>query len=246
MKIYYIQISLFEFLYIYSMNNFIVECCANSVQSAINGQIGGANRIELCTNLEVGGITPKKHEIIKAIQKVKIPIRLLIRPRSGNFVFSDLELSGMVNDIMFCKKLGYEGVVIGALNTDGSINKEQTKAMVNAAGSMHTTFNRAFDCGNDMLHNLEDVISCGCKSILTAGHSTNVNDGLVNIEKLIGLAKGRINIIAGSGVNYRNVKSLYKMGVRNFHLSGNRRNNLLIETDSSVINKVIVSIEESE
>jgi len=227
------------------MNNFIVECCANSVQSAINGQIGGANRIELCTNLEVGGITPKKQEIIKAIHKVKIPLRLLIRPRSGDFVFSDLELSGMVKDIIFCKKLGYEGVVIGALNKDGSINKEQTKAMVLAAGSMHTTFNRAFDYGKDMRSNLEDIISCGCKSLLTAGHSRNVNDGFFNIKKLLALAKGRINIIAGSGVNYRNVKSLYKIGVRNFHLSGKRKKNVLTETNSSVINKVKVSIEES-
>ena len=152
---------MFQFSYIYPMNDFLVECCANSVASAINGQIGGANRIELCTNLEVGGVTPEKGEIIKAKDKLSIPIRLLIRPRSGDFVFSENEFLQMIADIEFCKKLGYEGVVIGALNKDGSINKEQTKAMVRVAKPMHSTFHRAFDEGNNLIQNLEEVFKNG-------------------------------------------------------------------------------------
>ena len=153
------------------MNDFLVECCANSVQSAINGELGGANRIELCTHLEVGGITPTREDIIRARELLNIPLHVLIRPRSGDFVFSEKEMVQMLADIQFCKKLGCEGVVIGALHKDGSINKEQTKAMVKAVKPMHLTFHRAFDEGNNLQQNLEDVIACGCELLLTAGQS---------------------------------------------------------------------------
>jgi len=227
------------------MNDFLVECCANSVESAINGQIGGANRIELCTNLEVGGVTPEKGEIIKAKDKLSIPIRLLIRPRSGDFVFSENELLQMIADIEFCKELGYEGVVIGALHKDGSINKEQTKAMVKVAKPMHSTFHRAFDEGNNLIQNLEDVITSGCESLLSAGQSNNVVDGISNLEQLVKLAKGRITILAGSGVNQNNAEALYKIGIRNFHLSGSKRNqNSKGETDILLIKTVIKKLEE--
>lgn len=227
------------------MNSFLVECCANSIQSAINGQIGGANRIELCTHLEVGGITPKREQIIKAKNVLSIPIRLLIRPRSGDFIFSKDELLQMISDINFCKKLGYEGVVIGALHKDGSINKEQTKAMVSAAKPMRITFHRAFDQGNNLSQNLEDVVACGCDSLLTAGQSDNVIDGISNLQQLVKLAKGRIAIFAGSGVNYTNVEALYKIGIRNFHLSGSKKNqNLKAETDHLLIKAVIEKLEQ--
>lgn len=227
------------------MNDFLVECCANSVQSAINGQIGGANRIELCTHLEVGGITPAKEEIIKARKVLSIPIRLLIRPRSGDFVFSENEFLQMISDIDFCKKLGYEGVVIGALHEDGSINKEQTKAMVRKAKPMQITFHRAFDEGNNLRQNLEDVIDCGCESLLTAGQSDNVIDGISNLEQLMKLVKSRITILAGSGVNHSNAEELYKIGIRNFHLSGSKKNqNSKVETDELLIKAVIDKLEQ--
>ena len=109
------------------MSLFLIECCANSLQSAINGEIAGVNRIELCNNLESGGLTPSKKEIKKALQILNIPLRILIRPRIGNFIFSRKEQLQMISDIQFCKKIGCEGVVIGALNKDNSINIEQTK-----------------------------------------------------------------------------------------------------------------------
>ena len=129
----------------------------------------------------------------------------------------------MISNIKFCKSIGCEGVVIGALNKDNSINIEQTKMMVKAAKPMHITFHRAFDKGNNLRQNLEDVISCDCNSLLTAGQSSNVMDGISNLKKIIKLANNRIQILAGSGVNYENVEILYKIGIRNFHLSGSER-----------------------
>jgi copper homeostasis protein len=225
------------------MNIFLIECCANSVQSAINGQIAGANRIELCCNLEVGGLTPSREEITKALGILNIPIRILIRPRSGNFVFSKQELSQMIANINFCKTIGCEGIVIGALNKNNSINIEQTKVMVKAAKPMHITFHRAFDEANNLEENLEDVIACGCDSILTAGQSTNVIDGIANLKKLIRLANNRIHILAGSGVNHTNVEALYKIGIRNFHLSGSEKTKSdILETNSINIQKLITKL----
>ena len=142
-----------------------------------------------------------------------------------------------------CKTINCEGIVIGALNQDGSINIEQTKTMVKAAKPMHTTFHRAFDKANNLEKNLEDVITCGCDSLLTAGQSTNVIDGILNLKKLIQQAKNRIHILAGSGVNYTNVEALYKIGIRNFHLSGSEKNNFgILETNSMNIEKLITKL----
>lgn len=227
------------------MNDFLVECCANSVQSAINGQIGGANRIELCTHLEVGGITPCKEEIIKTKKILHIPIRILIRPRAGNYIYSENELLQMIADIQFCKTIGCEGVVIGALHKDGSINKEQTKQLVKAAKPMHLTFHRAFDEGNNLQQNLEDVIACYCDTLLTSGQNKNVTNGLSNLEQLVKLANNRITILAGSSVNYTNAETLYKVGIRNFHLSGSIKNKKgKLETDPLLIKAVIDKLEQ--
>lgn len=225
------------------MNKFSIECCANSLQSAINGQIAGANRIELCHNLEAGGVTPTREEIKKCIAILHIPIRVLIRPRLGNFVFTQQELSQMISDIEFCKSIGCQGVVIGALNKDSSINIEQTKVMVKAAIPMHNTFNRAFDEANNLEQNLEDIISCGCDTLLTAGQNTNVVNGISNLKKLMKLANNRIQILAGSGVNHRNAEELYKVGIRHFHLSGKQKNKYgILETKSKEIKKIIIKI----
>ncbi|MBU46329.1 MAG: copper homeostasis protein [Flavobacteriales bacterium] len=163
----------------------------------------------------------------------------MIRPRSGNFLFSKKELLEMISNIKFCKSIGCEGVVIGALNKDHSINIEQTEMMVKAAKPMHITFHRAFDKANNLRQNLEDVISCGCNSLLTAGQSSNVMDGISNLKKIIKLANNRIQILAGSGVNYENVEILYKIGIRNFHLSGGERGkDGILETKTTNIEKL--------
>ena len=225
------------------MTPFLIECCANSLQSAINGEIAGVNRIELCNNLESGGLTPSKKEIKKALQILNIPLRILIRPRIGNFIFSRKEQLQMISDIQFCKKIGCEGVVIGALNKDNSINIEQTKEMVKLAKPMHITFNRAFDEANNLVKNLEDVISCGCDSLLTSGQNIHVTNGISNLAKLIKLANNRIQILAGSGVSHTNVEELYKIGIRNFHLSASTKNKYgILETEINPIKKLITKL----
>jgi len=222
------------------MNNLLIECCANSVQSAINGAKGGANRIELCRSLMVGGLTPKHEDIIKAKVKLTIPLHILIRPREGSFIYADKEFNQILSDITICKDIGCAGVVIGSLNIDGSINKKQTKAMVDSAKPMHITFHRAFDEGNNLQQNLEDVIACGCDTLLTAGQNNNVSLGMSNLKKLVSISEGRINILAGSGVSHENVKALFKIGIRNFHLSGSEKNiNGVLETNSKNILAVI-------
>jgi len=222
------------------MTDFLVECCANSVQSAMQGEFGRANRIEFCTNLEVGGMTPSREDIATLMERINIPIRILIRPHSNNFMYSKSELSQIISDIHFCKNIGVEGVVIGALNMNGSVNKEQTKAMVKAAKPMNVTFHRAFDDCHNLQQDLEDVIDCGCDTLLTCGQNKNVTDGISNLEQLIKLGNKRIKILAGSGVNHTNTEALYKIGIRNFHLSGSMKNQQgKLETDALLIKAVI-------
>lgn len=197
-----------------------LECCANSIQSALNGIKAGASRIELCQNLEQGGITPSNSEIIKLRELSDIKIHILILPKANQFQYTKLEFQQILIDIQFCKNLKCDGVVIGALNPNLSVNKEQTKLMVLAAKPMKVTFHRAFDCVLNMPQALEDIISCKCDYILTSGQKENVIDGIENLQQIVKLAKNRINIIAGGGVNHNNIESLYKIGIREFHLSG--------------------------
>tara|TARA_B110000858_G_scaffold76439_1_gene88661 strand:- start:52 stop:738 length:687 start_codon:yes stop_codon:yes gene_type:complete len=197
-----------------------LECCANSIQSALNGIKAGASRIELCQNLEQGGITPSNSEIIKLRELSDIKIHILILPKANQFQYTKLEFQQILIDIQFCKNLKCDGIVIGALNPNLSVNKEQTKLMVLAAKPMKVTFHRAFDCVLNMPQALEDIISCKCDYILTSGQKENVIDGIENLQQIVKLAKNRINIIAGGGVNHNNIESLYKIGIREFHLSG--------------------------
>lgn len=223
----------------------MIECCANSIESALNGERGGGTRIELCAELELGGVTPKRKDILKTKKVLNIPICILIRPRSGDFIYSQDELSQMLSDIQFCKAVGSERVAIGALKKDGSINIKQTKQMVRAAMPMGVTFHRAFDEGSDLQKNLEDVIACGCDTLLTAGQSKNVNSGISNLKELIKLAKGRVTILAGSGVNHTNAEALYKLGIKNFHLSGSIKNlNGELKTDPILIKKMKNKLEQ--
>ena len=222
----------------------MIECCANSIKSAINGEKGGAHRIELCKNLEFGGITPSKQEIIQAKKLLKIKLHILIRPRAGNFIYSSNEMQKIIEDIKFCKKANCDGVVIGALKKDGSIDTLKVIEMIKYAKPMHVTFHRAFDDGNNLLKNLEDVISCGCDTLLTSGQSNNVDNGMKNIKKLIKNAQKRINILAGGGVNINNVETLYINGVRQFHLSGIKNKKYTQTTNQSIISSIVKKINE--
>ena len=227
------------------MQKVIVECCANSVSSALTAIQAGANRIELCKNLENGGETPDYSDILKLRNLTNIDLHVLILPKANNFIYSNKDFKKIIEDIQFCKKNNINGVVIGALNKDLSINMKQTKELVEIARPMRVTFHRAFDVIYELENDLNKVIECGCDYLLTSGQKPNVDDGLDNISKLVKQSSQKIKIIAGGGVNHNNVESLYKIGVREFHLSGTLKNkSKILETDYNLINLTVKKLKE--
>ncbi|MEH6308197.1 copper homeostasis protein CutC [Olivibacter sp. CPCC 100613] len=198
----------------------ILEICANSLASALAAQNGGAQRIELCENLNEGGTTPSYGTIISVRKQLDIKVYVLIRPRSGDFFYSDDEFSVMKEDIKICKKLGCDGVVIGLLDQYGNVDTKRTKELVNLANPMGVTFHRAFDCSNDGLKALEDIINCGCERILTSGMHNTAIEGSSFLKVLVDRSAGRINIMPGSGINEQNILILKETtSAKEYHLS---------------------------
>ena len=227
------------------MQRVIVECCANSVSSALTAIQAGANRIELCKNLENGGETPDYSDILDLRNLTNIDLHILILPKANNFIYSNKEFKKIIEDIQFCKKNNINGVVIGALTKDLSINMKQTKELVEIARPMRVTFHRAFDTIFKLENDLNKIIECGCDYLLTSGQKPNVDYGLNNISKLLKQSSQKIKIIAGGGVNHNNVESLYKIGVREFHLSGTLKNkSKILETDYNLINLLVKKLKE--
>lgn len=197
-----------------------LECCCVDDGEAAQAQAGGALRIELCENLPVGGVTPSIDNIKRTLASVNIPVNVLIRPRGGNFVFDEEEIGNMVESIKACRKLGVNGVVIGALREDGSVDVGTMSRLVAAAEGMEITFHRAFDECDEPFKALEDIIRLGCDRLLTAGHASDVNDGAPMLKDLVERAAGRITIMAGSGVRPGNIAGLEALtGVKEFHSS---------------------------
>lgn len=203
----------------------IIEICTNGITSSLNAQKGGANRIELCDNLLEGGTTPSLGmiEIIK--KQLSIDVFVMIRPRGGDFLYSDLEFEIMKNDILRCKEIGVEGVVFGILNSDGTIDKQRTLSLIEIARPMQVTFHRAFDRCNNLQQGLEDLIELGIDNVLTSGGNPKAIDSLPILEKLVQQAGNRINIMVGSGVNPYNVHHFKNIGITNFHFSATTTTN---------------------
>jgi copper homeostasis protein len=203
----------------------IIEICTNGITSSLNAQKGGANRIELCDNLLEGGTTPSLGmiEIIK--KQLSIDVFVMIRPRGGDFLYSDLEFEIMKNDILHCKEIGVEGVVFGILNSDGTIDKQRTLSLIEIARPMQVTFHRAFDRCNNLQQGLEDLIELGIDNVLTSGGNPKAIDSLPILEKLVQQAGNRINIMVGSGVNPYNVHHFKNIGITNFHFSATTTTN---------------------
>jgi copper homeostasis protein len=223
----------------------VIECCANSITSALIGIKAGANRIELCADLKNGGITPKYSDIKKLRKLTNINLHVLILPIANKFICSKEDLKKIIKDIEFCKSIGINGVVIGAINEDGSIDISKTKKMVDVARPMKVTFHRAFDSCLDLQNNLEDIIKTGCDYLLTSGQYSDVNEGLENITQLIKISKNRITILAGGGVNHKNIHELYSAGVRQFHLSGSKTDKFgKSETNFNLIKQAVNSFNE--
>ena len=188
-----------------------IEICANSVQSAINAANGGADRIELCQNLNEGGTTPSYAAIKYCAEKLSLKTMVLIRPRPGNFCYNDAEYEAIKDDVLTCRKLGVHGVVIGFLDKNLDIDTKRTAEIVKLARPMEVTFHRAFDRCRDWRIALEQIIECGCDRILTSGQRKTAPEGADNLREIQKQANGRIKILAGSGVNSQNAADLIRM-----------------------------------
>ena len=201
-------------------NLFKIEACIGTLQSGIEAEKGGANRVELCDNLAEGGTTPSAALIQMTKERLKIPAAVMIRPRHGDFLYSDLEFEIMKKDIEFCKTVGVEAVVFGLLTPDGQIDYQRTMRLVESAGNMQVCFHRAVDLSRDYFEAIEQIINCGCTRILTSGGANKAVEGFENIRKAQELYGNKIEIMVGSGINAENVSKFHSVGIRNFHLSG--------------------------
>mgnify|MGYP003945373259 CR=1 FL=1 len=200
-----------------------MEVCANSVASAMAAQEGGAIRVELCENLKDGGTTPSYAQIKLTKELLKIKLYPIIRPRGGDFLYSDLEFNLMKTDIEICKSLNCDGVVFGILKSDGSVDKERCALLIALAKPMKVTFHRAFDRCNDMEKALEDIIEIGCERILSSGGKVNALEGANKLKKLIKLAAGRISIMPGAGLRENNVAEIISItGATEFHATAKK------------------------
>lgn len=186
----------------------ILEICANSLQSAINAQAGGASRIELCENLWEGGTTPSYGTLKIAKKLIDIELLVLVRPRGGDFVYSELEFQVICEDILKLKEIGIDGIVSGVLDAQGNIDQARTKQLVALSHPLPFVFHRAFDCTPDPFVALQALIDCGVKRVLSSGQENSAIDGLPLIHQLHSRAAGRIEILPGGGLNKDNVKQL--------------------------------------
>ncbi|MFI3287822.1 MAG: copper homeostasis protein CutC [Rikenellaceae bacterium] len=197
-----------------------LEVCANSAQSCIEAQRGGAHRVELCAGIPEGGTTPSYAEIKTARKAVDIELNVIIRPRGGDFLYSPLEVETMAEDIRIAKSLGADGVVFGCLRPDGTIDTSLCERLLKGCDGLSTTFHRAFDVCHNPLTALEEIISLGFDRILTSGAKPTALEGKELIRTLTERAEGRIKIMAGSGVNPTNIRELYDYtATREFHSS---------------------------
>lgn len=199
----------------------LLEACLDSVGLARAAEQGGAKRIELCDRLDIGGTTPSIELIRGVIGAVKIPVCAIIRPRGGDFVYSDAEFEAMKRDAMMMKGLGVAGVVLGVLNADDTIDAGRTRQMIAAANGLPVTFHLAFECVPDRRIGLETLIDIGVDRLLTKGGGETARDGVVGIRELVDQAAGRIAIMAGGSLREQNVGEIVRLsGVTEIHTRG--------------------------
>ncbi|MGI9546804.1 MAG: copper homeostasis protein CutC [Flavobacteriaceae bacterium] len=197
----------------------IVEVCANSLESALIAEQAGADRLEVCAELGIGGITPSYGVLLKIKEMLSIPAHVLIRPRSGDFSYSDIEFDVMLSDIDRCVDMGFEGIVSGVLHRDFTLDIERTAALVERSAGLQFTFHRAFDWVADPLRTLAELEAIGVNNILSSGQAKNAVEGLELLEKLL---QGAANstIIPAAGIRSDSALKLKKLGFSAIHLSG--------------------------
>ena len=190
------------------MSKIKLEIAVFSVEAALAAIKAGADRIEFCENPQEGGTTPSFGSLSTLISLTSKPVFPIIRPRGGDFLYTENEFNAMRSDILMVRKLDYPGVVLGLLNADGSIDTVRTKRLVDLASPMEVSFHRAFDRCKDPFKALEDIIATGCKRILTSGQVPNAADATSLLKKLVEQAGDRIIIMPGSGVRSNNIKEI--------------------------------------
>jgi len=200
------------------MSNPILEVCAGSLASAVAAEEGGAFRVELCDNLYEGGTTPSMGTIELARLKLSIRVHVIIRPRGGDFLYSDLEYVIIKRDVERCRDAGVEGVVIGFLTSDGLVDMERTREIVELARPMSVTFHRAFDMASNPFEALEDLMVTGVDRILTSGQQNKAPDGAALIAELVKKAEGKVIIMPGGGLNEHNITEFAsRVHAREYH-----------------------------
>ncbi|MCW9706863.1 copper homeostasis protein CutC [Fodinibius salsisoli] len=203
-----------------NLNKLTTEVVVYNIESALNAQKGGADRVELCDNPGGGGTTPSSGTIQVLSQELDISLFVMIRPREGDFYYSELEFEAMKRDIERSKELGADGVVFGILTKDGNIDVGRCRELVTLAQPLQVTCHRAFDMTKDPEQALEACIEAGFDRILTSGQQAQAHDGLALITDLVDIADGRISIMAGCGVNEETVEDIVaESGVCEIHLA---------------------------
>lgn len=182
-----------------------VECCCTDAGEAQEAEAGGASRIELCEQLQIGGVTPSEKNLRKVLSSVNIPVNVLIRPRGGDFVFSESEISQMEDSIRLCKSLGVNGIVIGCLDRSGNVDLDAMRRLIATAGSTPVTFHRAFDVCADPLKAFDAISELGCQRLLTSGHEDDAFTGRALIGELVRRSGGKVTVMAGCGVRPHNI-----------------------------------------
>ena len=209
------------------MRKIIFEVCAETIDACIAAEGGGAARVELCSALSEGGLTPSHGFTREAISSCRLPIHAMVRPREGGFVYTTAEIDIMCEDILHLKSLGVAGIVLGALNVDASIDVTSTRRFVELALPLPVTFHRAFDHAPLLSVALEDVIATGCDRILTSGGENDVVAGMAGLAALVAQAAGRIEIAVGGGLRLADAARLASfIGARHFHASMRQANDI--------------------
>ena len=205
------------------MKKFLLEICVDSFESARRASESGADRIELCGDLLVGGVTPSVFLIEQVAQRIKTPVNVLLRPRFGDFCFTDEEKEILLREVAFCVDAGVNGVVIGALTPEGELDVPFLSRCMAAAGDLDVTLHRCFDVCRDPFAALDTACDLGIQTILTSGQMATAPAGIENLKALRRHAADRIHLLAGSGVTPENIPTLHReTGICHFHLSGKK------------------------
>ena len=233
----------------------LLEIAAGSLGSALAAQAGGADRIELCANLGEGGTTPSYGTLAVARDRVRIPLYAIIRPRAGDFCYDAADVEVMRRDVETCVALGYDGVVIGALDLDGDVDEATCRVLIDAASTLGVTFHRAFDVVRDRNAALEAIVALGCERVLTSGGAENALAGAERIAETARQAGSRIRVMAGAGITPGNIGELarrsdaheFHASARSLHVSPSRRRDHGLpgldaswqETDAGVVRALV-------